>query len=177
MNVSFYGVTTLLLIILQTVVLPLFQGPRGGCFDLMLILVLHLSLAYTHYMTVVGLLAMGLLMDSISGAPYFIYTFSYLWVYFIVKLFRQLVFQKSVVFVFVVGMISVVIQEGLMLFSVVINSGPGAVSWQMGMGVLVRQVVFGALVIPPGVWCVNQAHAMWHAWIKQFKKQMAKRLG
>ncbi len=172
MNVLFFAIATLLLIITQTVVIPLFPSVQQFCFDLMLILVLHLSLIYTHYLAVGALMAMGMLMDSISGAPFFLYTFSYLWVYLIVKSFQRFVFQKSVIFLIVTAMVAVCIQQGLMLFSLQVNNGWGAPVTTRDLYQVVEQALIAGVMIPMGAWGIHICHRQWDKWARQFKKQV-----
>ena len=171
MNVFFFVGTALGLMIVQTVVVPMFQGFQNGCFDLTLILVLHLSLIHTHYAAVIGLAVLGIFMDSLSGAPFFVYTFSYIWVYILVKLFRRFVFQKSIIFLIVVSMAGVLIQQGLVLFSVLVNPGEGGRLGQIDLAGMVQQVMLGGLLIPPGAWCLHVMQCNWVRWAKQMKRR------
>lgn len=161
MNGLFFVITTLFFIILQTVVFPSFAW-FSQSFDLIILVVLFLSLTYSHYAVVTAIIVMGGIMDSISGVPFFLHIFSYLWIYLIVQLFKQFVFQRSVVFVLIISVASVLIQQGLVIFSVFIDQGQAAV-WRMDFTLIARQVVWGFLVIPPGVWLLN---VLRHAWLR-----------
>ena len=161
MNGLFFVITTLFFIILQTVVFPSFSW-FSQSFDLIIMVVLFLSLTYSHYAVVTVIAIMGGIMDSISGVPFFLHIFSYLWIYLIVQLFKQFVFQRSVVFVLIISVVSVLIQQGLVIFSVFIDQDQAAV-WRMDLTLIVHQMVWGLLVIPPGVWLLN---VLRHAWLR-----------
>lgn len=122
MNAVFFIGLTLFLIVLQTIVLPSFSW-FVQCFDLLIIVVLFLSLISSHFSMVFAIVMIGSVMDSISGVPFCFYTFSYLWSYIIVHLAKQMLFKQSIIFILIVSLLSVVIQQGLLLLSVFVSHG------------------------------------------------------
>lgn len=160
MNAVFFISLTIFLIILQTIVLPSFSW-FGQWFDLLIIDVLFLSLISSHSSTIAAVILIGCIMDSISGAPFCYYIFSYLWIYIIVFLIKQFVFQKSIIFVFIISVVSVIIQQGLLLFSAFIAQGYNAI-WTFNFDLLMSQIFWGFIFIPPSIWLVN---IFWQNWI------------
>lgn len=159
MKFVFFTILTAILIILQSVVLPCFIQ-FDHFFDLMIIGVLFISLKTTRHVTIVAVMAIGCIMDSISGVPFAFHVFSYLWIYIIVYIFRQLLFDQSMVFVFIISIVSVLIQHVLLLFSILAIKGYDDVmifDYQL----LIRQVFWGFLLIPVSIWVLNQ---FWRAW-------------
>ncbi len=173
MNFSFFFMVSLGLAICQTVIFPSFSW-FSQCFDILIVVVLYLSLAYTHYGAIIAIVVIGGIMDSLSGVPFFLHIFSYLWVFLIVQLFKQLVFQRSVVFMMVIGMIAVTIQQGLMLFSVFIQQGQQGV-FNFDFALILRQIVWGALLIPPGVWTMGVLRQNYFYVIRQFRRELARK--
>jgi len=116
----FFILISLFLIILQTVIFP---GASwfSNSFDLNIILIIFLSLNFPRYWTAAVIACIGGVMDSLSGGPFFVYLFSYIWIFLIVHMARQFVFQTSILFVMVVGLLSVAIQQGIFFFSVVVR--------------------------------------------------------
>lgn len=169
MNGLFFVILTLSCILLQTVVFPAFSW-FSQSFDIMIVVVLYLSLVYSHSAVVCTIVVIGGLMDSISGVPFGLHVFSYLWIYLIVQLFKQFVFQRSVVFILIISMVSVVIQQGLILFSVFINQGQDAI-WRMDFTLMVRQIIWGGVAIPPGVWILNVLRQNWLYAVRMMRKQ------
>jgi cell shape-determining protein MreD len=90
----FYTITGLLLIILQTVVLPgVFHVTRN--YDLILILVLYLGF-YRSLMEGVPMIVLsGLMMDCLSGGPFGIYLTVYGWAYVGVRITIQFLHADS----------------------------------------------------------------------------------
>lgn len=170
MNGIFFVFTTLFFILLQTVVFPSFSW-FSQSFDMIIMVVLFLSLTYSHYAVVTAIVFMGGIMDSISGMPFFLHIFSYLWIYLIVQLFKQFVFQRSVVFVLIISVVSVAVQQTLIIFSVFINQGQAAV-WRMDLSLMVRQLLWGVVVIPPGVWLLNVFRQNWLVITRNFRRSL-----
>ncbi len=111
----FAGFITLFFVVFQTVLLPGLPA-SFYCFDLTIILVVFFSLHFSHYLTLAAIAGIGAIMDSISGGPFFIHVFSYVWIFLMVRLFRQIVFQTHALFVMVIGLLSVAIQQAFFSF-------------------------------------------------------------
>jgi len=173
MNVLFFVILTLTLVIIQTVIFPSFFW-FSQCFDLMIMNIIFLSLVYSHYAVILTIILIGGIMDSISGVAFFHHIFSYLWIYLIVQLFKQFVFQRSVIFILIISLASVLIQQGLILFSVFIEQGQEAI-WLKDFTSMAWQLVWGGVFIPPGVWMINKFHRNWKNIIKMLGKQLAHR--
>jgi len=164
MKIAFFIILTVFLIILQTIIFPSFFG-FDQCFDLVIIEILFLSFISVHYSMVLAIIFIGCVMDSISGVPFFYHIFSYVWIYIIVQMAKQLLFQRSTLFVFIISIVSIFIQQGFLLFSIFVNQGGNAI-WEFNFGRLIRQIFFGVIFIPPGIWLVN---AFWQNWIFKTK--------
>ncbi|MCK4767160.1 MAG: hypothetical protein KAS28_02155 [Desulfobacula sp.] len=160
MNILFFIIFTFFLIIVQTVILPSFPW-FVQCFDLLIIDILFLSLISSHHSVVFAIIVIGCIMDSISGVPFCYHIFSYLWIYIIVYSVKQLLFQKSIIFIFIISFLSVFIQQGLLLFSVFVKQGSNTI-WTFDFSLLIRQTFWGFIFIPPGIWLVN---VCWQNWI------------
>lgn len=173
MNILFFFIATLSLILCQTIVLPatvLFSAS----FDMLLIVVLHMGLVFSHYGAVVAIVAIGAVMDSLSGGPFFIHIFSYLWVYIIVKLFRQFVFHQSALFILAVSLAAVTIQQVLMIFSVFVAQGHAGVLG-LDYALVLKQMVWGGVCIPAGVWLMNLLRQNWIVATRQFRRAAVRR--
>ena len=173
MKALFFISLTLFFIVIQTVVLPTFSW-FVQCFDLVIINILFLSLISSRHSMIFAIITIGCIMDSISGVPFCYHVFSYIWIYIIVYLAKQLLFKKSKIFIFIISAVSVFIQHGLLLFSVFVNQGSNAVL-EFNFGLLMRQVFWGFVFIPP---CLGLVNAIWHNWnfaAKLIQKQMAQK--
>ncbi|WP_457551803.1 hypothetical protein [Desulfobacula sp.] len=159
MNTVFFIFLTLFLIIIQTIVLPSFSW-FAQCFDLLIIEILFLSFISSRHTMAFAIIIIGCIMDSISGVPFFFHIFSYLWIYIIVQMFKLLLFQKSTVFILIISIVSVLIQHGLLLFLVFVNQEDNTI-WKFNFSLMIRQVFWGFIFIPPGIWLVNICYHNW----------------
>lgn len=173
MNVLFFVIVTISLIIFQTIIFPSFFW-FAQCFDLMIINIIFLSLVYSRYVVLLAIILIGGIMDSLSGMAFFHHIFSYLWIFLIVQLFKQFVFKRSFLFILIVSLTSVLIQQGLILFSVFIEQGRDAVG-QMDVSLMLKQIIWGGILIPPGVWMINGLRQYWTYLVKTMKKQFTHR--
>jgi len=173
MKSLFFILLTFCLIVIQSAILPSFSR-FDQCFDLLIIDILFLSLISSHYSMIFAVIIIGCIMDSISGVPFSFHIFSYLWIYMIVQIAKQLVFQKSMIFILIISIASVLIQHGLLLFSVFIKQGSNTIL-AFDFTLLIRQVFWGFVFIPPGIWLVK---VFWQSWIfvtKFIKKQIVQK--
>jgi len=160
MAVVFFIILTFFLIVTQTVIPPSFPW-FVQCFDLLIIDILFLSLISSHYSIIFAIVVIGCVMDSVSGVPFSYHIFSYLWIYFIVQIVKQLLFKRSIMFILIISVASVFIQHILLLLSIFINQGSNAIL-EINFGLLVRQVFWGFVFIPSGIWLAN---ILWRNWI------------
>lgn len=172
-NFIFFFFATLGLIVFQTVVLPdFFWFPH--CFDLMIINVLYLSLFSPRYWVPFWLVVIGSIMDSLSGAPFFLHTASYLCIYLIVFFLRRLVFQRSAIFVFFVSLVSACIYQGLVMFSVFLlqdQNTNASTDYRLCIG----QIIWASVGIPIGVWFMEALHQNFSHAVKQSRRHMARK--
>jgi rod shape-determining protein MreD len=164
----FVGIISLFLIVFQTVLLP-FISSSFYCFDLTIILIVYISLHFSHYLVIAFIAGMGGIMDSLSGAPFFLYTFSYLWIFLIVRLARQLVFQTSIPFVLVVSLLSVTIQQGIFLFSLFARQEYSG-TWPLNVSLMLQQIAWGTVLIPLGVGLISAGYQRWQKLIQHIAR-------
>jgi len=170
MNVLFCLIVTLLLIVIQTVILPSFSWFTQS-FDLLIIDVLFLCLVFSHYSIIFSIIIIGCIMDSISGSPLGFHLFSYVWIYIIVHLGKQTLFKQSIIFILIVSLTAVIIQHGLLLFYVYVNHGETAIL-EFDFSLLMRQAFWGVVFISPGIWFINVCHQNWIFLVKLLQKKM-----
>lgn len=175
MNFIFLFCVTIGLIVLQTVVITdFFWFPH--CFDLMIVNVLYLSLFSPRYWVPFCLVIIGIIMDSLSGGPFFLHISAYLCIYLIVFLLRRLVFQRSAIFVFIVSLVAACIYQGLVMFSVFLLQGYKAIA-VTDYRLCIGQIIWAAVGIPMGVWLLKTLHLNFLHAVKQSRRQMNSKYG
>lgn len=118
---------------------------------------------------------MGAVMDSVSGVPFFYYIFSYMFIYIIVHLVKQFLFKQSTVFIIVISLVSVLIEHGLLIFTIFIRQGAQGVA-SFDFKPFLWQAFWGVILIPPGVWALNEALDIWIKVLSGIKKQFIKKI-
>lgn len=161
---------TLFLIVLQTVIFPSFAWFIYS-FDLLIIEVLFLCLVFSHYTVVFVIIFLGCVMDSISGSPLGFHLFSYIWVYIIVTIVKQMLFKQSVIFILVISFVAVIIQHVLLLFFVYVSHGNHSI-WDLDFSLLMQQAFWGVVFISPGIWLANVCWENWKFVTKFMQEHM-----
>ena len=91
MRYGFYIGTCLLLLIVQTTILPYIPGLRG-MYDLLIPFVIFISICLPLRESLPFVLILGLIMDNLSGSPFGMYLTFYLWLFigvrFIIRFLR-----------------------------------------------------------------------------------------
>jgi len=172
-NFLFFFFSTLILVITQTVVLPGLSW-FSHSFDLMIVNVLYLSLYSQRYWVPICLVFIGSIMDSLSGAPFFLHTSAYLCIYLMVFFLRRLVFQHSAVFVFIVSLASACIYQALVMFCVFLLQGYKAIA-ATDFQLFIGQIIWAAVGIPLGVWCLRTIHQNFLHAVKQTGRHMVRK--
>ncbi len=170
MKALFFIILTVSLIILQSIVFPFFSWSEQ-CFDLLIIDIFFLSLIATRHTMIFAVIVIGCIMDSISGVPFSYYVLSYLWIYIMVYIARQLFFDQSVIFVICISLLSVIIQHVLLLFSILIRQGSTGFL-EFDFDLLIKQVFWGFIFIPLSMWVINIFWVRWKFMTKLIHKQL-----
>lgn len=169
MKALFLITLTLFLIILQSTVFPYFLW-FDQCFDLLIIDILFLSLIASHHSMIFAVIVIGCAMDSISGVPFYYHVFSYLWIYIMVNIVRQLFFDQSVLFILIISFISVIIQQVMLLFLIIIHNG-NDFSLAFDFSLLIKQTLWGFIFIPLSIWIINILWLRWNSMTKSMQKR------
>ncbi len=169
----YVGIISLFLIVVQTVLLPGLSSSFYS-FDLTIILIVYISLHFSHYLVVAVIAGIGGIMDSLSGAPFFLYTFSYIWMFLLIRAARRLVFQTSVPFVMTVSLLSVTIEQGIFLFSLFARQD-FPVGGGMSVSLMMQQMAWGGVMIPVGVGMISAGNRYWQDMIRRVVEIREKR--
>ncbi len=169
MKALFLITLTFFLIILQSTVFPYFLW-FDQCFDLLIIDILFLSLIASRHSMIFAVIVIGCAMDSISGVPFYYHVFSYLWIYIMVNIVRQLFFDQSILFILIISFISVIIQQVLLLFLIFINNG-NDFSLEFDFSLLIKQTFWGFIFIPLSIWIINILWLRWNSMTKFMQKR------
>ncbi|MGD9731081.1 MAG: hypothetical protein AB7U45_02780 [Desulfamplus sp.] len=154
----FHVFLSLSLIVIQTSILPsipLFSG----CFDILLIVVLFLSLMFSNFTLIAAVIILGWSMDSLSDAPLGLYTITYVWVFLLVQFLKRFVHRGNIIFIPSISAFSVVMSNGFLFFSFLVRYGREAVSIE---DVLLagKQSLWAFFLIPICFVVIHSAHTI-----------------
>jgi len=150
----FYFGLSLVLIVVQTSILPGFSA-FSQSFDLLFVIVLSLSLRFSHPGTGVAVFLLGCAMDSVSGGPFGLYISAYVWIYILVRSLKSLVHLENIVFLVCMSAVAVVVENAFLVFTFVVGKGVDAVS-SRDLVFMVKQMVVALVVVPLLVLAVDQ---------------------
>lgn len=169
MTSLFYVILSLVLIILQTSLLPglpfFYQS-----FDLLLVVVLSLSLRSAHPAACIGVIFLGCIMDSVSGGPFGLYLSSYVWIYIAVQMFKGVVHSENIVFLYVSSIVAVMIENGIALFSLAVQQG-SEVFLSPDISFMGHQVLWTLFLMPVMIIVVELFHRWFLVMIKMFVRK------
>jgi cell shape-determining protein MreD len=84
MTYAFYAFLSLVLIVFQTAILPRLLN-LGGFFDLLVTVVIYLGLFRPVRESIVFIVVLGMVVDSLSASPFLLYVTAYFWVFIAVR--------------------------------------------------------------------------------------------
>jgi rod shape-determining protein MreD len=168
MRFLFYLIVSLMVIVFQTTLLPGFSF-FGHLFDLTLVVVLSISLAFSSFWLLTGVFALGCVMDTLSGGPFGLFLSVYSWVFVLVQVCKRFVHSENIIFLFVISGGAVFLENGFQIFTFLAHGGDAAVL-AADIKAMVWQVVWAFAVLPAAMVVLSLAERV-------FLRFMAKRLG
>ena len=116
-------------------------------FDLLLVLVLCLSLKFSHIRTIAAVFLLGVAMDSVSGGPFGLYISAYVWIYILIRSLKAFVHLENIFFLVCIVVVAVVVENFFFLFVLVMGRGLDAVYYK-DLVAMVNQAAWSLIVVP-----------------------------
>ncbi|ACN16591.1 putative rod shape-determining protein MreD [Desulforapulum autotrophicum HRM2] len=145
-RVVFYLCLFLAFFIVQTSTLRGFSI-FSQAFDLILVIVLSLSLKFSHIGTAAAVFLMGCVMDSVSGGPFGLYVSVYVWIFILVRSLKSLVHMENIVFLVCMSAVAVVVENAFLVF-VLVMGGRVDVVYFTDLEIMAKQVAWGLVFVP-----------------------------
>lgn len=166
MTYGFTICTCLIIIVLQTVIIPDVQF-LSSCFDLTAIFVIYLGLLRSLREGLPAILLLGLIMDNLSGAPLMVFTSAYLWLYFGVRWLTGIL-QVGMRFRLAFIVVSGILLENLILFLSfdgldALEHLPSSTLVQ-----IVPRLIWASILGPVMVLVLERLHKIWNRWAGAF---------
>jgi len=162
MTYIFHSLLCLVLVIVQTVVLPGFGG--GGVYDLLLMFVFFLGLYRPAREAVPVIVILGFILDNLSGAPFGVYLTAYFWLFFSVRWITRFFRVRNLV------LMPVIIASGILMKNVVfIGTVAMGLSWpEFHLGVAQKvgyQLLWALATGPVIIVFFSWLHTRWEQWL------------
>jgi cell shape-determining protein MreD len=146
MSVCFYLLTGIVLILLQTTLLPELVGSRAF-YDLLTPMVIHISV-YRPLREGAGLiLLLGMAMDGLSGGPPGLYISLYVGLYVAMRYLKQFLHVGNLILLSLVAIVSVGL-ESLAFFGLIGIESPVSQIWLVAVHTFLRQMAFAVFTTP-----------------------------
>jgi rod shape-determining protein MreD len=116
-------------------------------FDLLLVIVLSLSLKFSHIRILVAVFLLGVAMDSVSGGPIGLYLSAYVWIYVLIRSLKAFVHFQNIAFLLCIGVIAVVMKNLFFLFVLIMGKGLDAVYYN-DLTTMASQAAWSVVGVP-----------------------------
>jgi rod shape-determining protein MreD len=146
MSFCFYLLTGILLILLQTTLLPELLSARAF-YDLLTPMVIHISVHRSLREGVPLILLLGIAMDGLSGDPAGLYVSLYVWLYLALRYLRQFLHVGNLILLSLVAVAGVGL-ESLAFFGLIGLQSPVSQIWLVAVHTFLRQMVFAVFTAP-----------------------------
>jgi rod shape-determining protein MreD len=153
-------------VILQTTLFPSLPG-FTAFFDLFLPVVIYMGLFRSVKQSILPLLFQGVVMDSLSGAPFGIYTSCYIWLFVAVYWFKGFLHIKSHLLLALIVCASVLIQHAVLVIS---NDMPVS-DWNLfaeTVGILSIQMILAMIIGPLMILWIQNFYEKWQRLTDRF---------
>jgi rod shape-determining protein MreD len=165
MTYLLYAGTILILLILQTTIMP-YIGVLGGFYDLPSVFVLYLGLFRSLLESVPVVVVLGLVMDNLSGGSLGLYLSTYLWLYAGIRWLITVVnVRDNILLPFVVA--AGVLLENIIFMGTIAMLEPGSRFSRAAFGTVFVQMLWAASTGPIFLLLYNYLHQKWENYFKE----------
>ncbi len=165
MTYCFYSCVCLCLVIFQTTIIPhipLFNN----FYDLLIPFIVYLGLFRPAREGIHFILALGFLMDNLSGGPFGLYLTTYLWLFIVVRLvIRYLHARNNILLLFIVA--AGVLMENIIFIASVYMSGPDSQFFAITIRPVIFQILWAGCTGFFFITFLNNSHKKLEKWFNE----------
>lgn len=155
-------VLSLLLLILQTALLPHFSL-FSGLYDLCLLFVIYYGLLRSRQESIVVVLFLGLGMDGVTGGPYGLYLTSYFWLWVGIQMMvRYIHAGNRLMHPFILAL--AILLQNLLHLGLIVLLQPRLTLPEGQLRTVGIQMLWGLLTAPPLIAVLYRTHKRWEGW-------------
>lgn len=159
----FYSIICIILVLMQTVVLPNIPGFHVF-YDLGLVFVFYLSLYRQVRESLPFVLIFGFVMDNLSGAPFGIYLTVYFWLYFGLKWMTCFLRVRNIVLLPLVIALGMVFKNAIFIATIAIELNWAEFHLDI-LRMIGYQLLWAILTGPILLVSVFRIHSRWDLWM------------
>ncbi len=165
MTYGFYLVVSVLLLVLQGTVIQLSPFLRDTFYDLLIPLVVYLALFRPRRESLAVVILLGLVVDSLSGAPFGMFTTAYFWLFMSLKWITQFLHASNTLLMPVVVALAVFVEN--LFFTVIITAFVPAQGFlPRALQSLGAQFLWALVTGPFFLLALGGAHRRWNRWVR-----------
>ncbi len=169
MKFLFYIMLLIVLVIIQTAILPNFSF-FSQSFDLLLVNIIYMSIAFSHPGLLLIVVLQGCIMDSISGTPFGLYMSVYLWVCISIQILKRFVHSGNVIFIPVISAISVFVENSFLLLFFFIRYGKNSF-YPQDIMLMIKQMTWAFFIAPLMILIIHILQKKWNRFVDKLNEK------
>lgn len=158
MTYVFFFICALIIAMFETVGLNPFI--INLVYDLQIPLVIAVSLLGRAYLSLIVIVLVAIVMDTLSGGPFGIYFTAYVWLFFPIKALSLLVSTRSYLAVSLLSMVGVLFENFVFMFVQLLTTGTVPNLNTVILPVVVVQCILAAVTGPMIYFVLERGHAL-----------------
>lgn len=163
MTYLYYSTIALMMLIIQTTIIPEITGSQGP-YDLIALIILYLGLYQPFRQSLPMVFILGLIMDNLSGAPFGLYTTTYFWVFVGVSWITRFLRVRNIILLPLLLAGGILIENIIFMGTIfLIGSLPPLPSQELIQ--MVFQILWAVVTGPFVVMFLRHLHSKWDMWI------------
>ncbi len=174
MKFLFYIILFILLIIVQTAILPNFPF-FSQSFDLLIVNILYMSIVFSSPWLLVVIVLQGCIMDSISGTPFGLYMSAYLWICILVQIMKRFVHSGNIIFLPFISALSVFVENFFLVFFFFVRYGE-ANFYSQDIMLMVKQMAWAFFIAPLMIWIIHVLQKKWSLFVDRLIENKMKNI-
>ena len=163
MTYLYYSLLGLVVLIIQTTIIPEFTGTQGP-YDLVALIIFYLGLYQPFRQSLLMVFVLGFIMDNLSGAPFGLYITTYFWIFVGVCWVTRFIRVRNIVLLPLLVAVGIVVENIIFIGTILlIGNLPPLPSEELIE--LSLQILWAAVTGPFLILFFRHLHSKWDLWI------------
>jgi len=163
MTYLYYSILGLVLLIIQTTIIPEITGTQGP-YDLIALIIFYLGLYQPFRQSLPMVFILGFIMDNLSGAPFGIYITTYFWVFVGVSWVARFLRVRNIILLPLLLAAGILVENIIFIGTIfLIGSLPPVPSEELIR--MAFQILWAVVTGPFLVLFFRHLHSKWDVWI------------